>query len=81
MADLAMRRSHILNVMTRHDSKIIHTLTPLQELLGYSNTLRTITSGTATCSMELAHYERMSQEDANKVIERLSGFHSTSLNK
>ncbi|KAH9490780.1 G elongation factor, mitochondrial 2 [Bulinus truncatus] len=79
MADLAKRRSHIMNVTTRQNCRIIYTLTPLQELLGYATTLRTITSGTATCSMELANYEKMTQEETNKVIDRMSGFRSTPL--
>lgn len=48
--------------------------TPLAELMGYSTTLRTITSGTATFTMEFLDYKIMSTIDENKAIESVRGF-------
>ncbi|CAL1527519.1 unnamed protein product [Lymnaea stagnalis] len=79
LADLGKRRSHILDVVSRQDSKTISVLTPLQELLGYSTALRTITSGTASCSIQLSHYEKMNREEMQKVTERMTGFHPSSM--
>lgn len=79
VSDLAKRRSHIGLITSRQDTKIISALTPLQELMGYSTELRTFTSGTASFAMELSHYERMTQEETQKVIDRISGFYSPSL--
>ncbi|XP_005107027.1 ribosome-releasing factor 2, mitochondrial [Aplysia californica] len=79
LSDLGKRRSHILNVTSRLDARVISAVTPLQELMGYSTELRTITSGTASCSMELSHYEKMSEEEIQKVTERITGFHPSAV--
>ena len=74
LGDLSQRRSHINNIMTRRNIKLVDVVTPLAELKGYSTDLRTITSGTATFTMELSHYQQMSLEDQNRVIESFTGF-------
>ena len=79
VSDLASRRSHIGGIASRRDTKIISALTPLQELMGYSTDLRTFTSGTASFAMELSHYEKMTNEETQKVIDRISGFYSPKL--
>ena len=48
-----------LRDMARDEECVIHARTPLARLVGYSNTLRTITSGTACISMCLSDYEKM----------------------
>jgi elongation factor G len=78
LADLRERRSHILDVTIRHNSRIVSALTPLQELMGFSTDLRSITSGTATCTMEVSHYEKMNAAEVQKVTEKITGFHSSS---
>ena len=79
ISDLARRRSHIGVIASRQDTKIISALTPLQELMGYSTDLRTFTSGTASFAMELSHYEKMTKDETQKVIDRISGFYSPKL--
>lgn len=76
LSDLSKRRSHILNVAYRQNARIINALTPLKELMGFSTDLRTITSGTATCTIELSHYEKMSDDEIKRVTEQITGFHS-----
>ncbi|CAG5121381.1 unnamed protein product [Candidula unifasciata] len=77
LSDLSKRRSHILDVAFRQNARVISALTPLKELMGFSTDLRTITSGTATCTIELSHYEKMSNDEIQKVTEQISGFHSS----
>lgn len=72
--DLHRRRSHIENVTVLQDIEIIQAITPLAELMGYSSFLRKATSGMATFTMELSHYEKMSHADQNKAIEKVTGF-------
>lgn len=74
LGDLSQRRSHINTINTRQNIKLVDVVTPLAELRGYSTDLRTITSGTATFSMELSHYQQMSMEDQKRVIESVTGF-------
>lgn len=42
-------------------------------LKGYSTTLRTLTSGTATFSLELDTYEAMNPQDQNSLLKKMSG--------
>ncbi|XP_071080467.1 ribosome-releasing factor 2, mitochondrial-like isoform X1 [Haliotis cracherodii] len=74
LSDLAQRRSHIESIAPRDDVRVVETMTPLAELMGYSTDIRTITSGTAMVSMEFSHYELMSVQQQNKAIEKVLGF-------
>jgi len=47
---------------------------PLSQLRGYSSHLRTFTSGRANLSMQLSHYQLMSEYDQNVAIEDVTGF-------
>ncbi|RZC34417.1 ribosome-releasing factor 2, mitochondrial, partial [Asbolus verrucosus] len=68
MADLSRRRPDIKNVTIRGNMKIITVNVPLAELLGYSTTIRTISSGTATFTMEFNEYQIMSAVDEDSAI-------------
>lgn len=50
------------------------TETPLSELVGYSTTVRTLSSGTATFTMEFCEYKKMNVEDEMKAVESVRGF-------
>lgn len=54
--------------------QVIQVECPLAELVGYSTTLRTITSGTGFFSMELSDYRPMSLYDQALAIESITGF-------
>lgn len=43
-------------------------------MVGYATKLRTITSGLAHFSMELANYEQMSELELRKLTKQLTGF-------
>ncbi|XP_072745297.1 ribosome-releasing factor 2, mitochondrial [Anoplolepis gracilipes] len=73
-SDLTRRRADIQQIDIRGKNKVIRTLAPLSELLGYSTTLRIITSGTATFSIEFSHYQLMTATVEDKAIEKIKGF-------
>ncbi|XP_029673584.1 uncharacterized protein LOC115241781 [Formica exsecta] len=73
-ADLARRRAEIQQIDMRGNNKVIRTLAPLSELLGYSTALRIITSGSATFSLEFSHYQLMTAAVEDKAIYKLKGF-------
>ncbi len=73
LSDLSHRRSDILDIHAQSDKRSVHALAPLAELVNFSTVLRTITSGTATFNMELAHYKIMNQNEQRKVIQKLTG--------
>nr|XP_022907162.1 ribosome-releasing factor 2, mitochondrial isoform X2 [Onthophagus taurus] len=75
MGDLSKKRAAIRNVSIRScGSKVITSEVPLSELFGYSTSLRIITSGTATFTMEFLEYRALSLIEENKVIEKIRGF-------
>jgi elongation factor G len=74
LADLSRRRAVIQEISSRGHSKVLDVFAPLSELLGYSTDLRTITSGTASFTLEFHCYQPMSAQDEMKAIESVTGF-------
>jgi elongation factor G len=57
MGDLNRRRGKIIGQESHRGVQIIHAEVPLSEMFGYSTTLRSMSSGRATYSMEPSHFE------------------------
>ena len=72
--DITQRGGQFERVDSHHSSRLIHATIPLSGMFGYTTALRTRTSGTATFSMQLSHYEHMSEYDTNKAIQQVTGF-------
>ncbi|MFH0803217.1 MAG: elongation factor G [bacterium] len=69
MGDLSRRRGKINNLRRfRKGSQKITALVPLKEMFSYATTLRSLSSGRATFSMELINYSPMPQEIQNKIL-------------
>lgn len=77
LADLGKRRASILDVGTSGRSgderRVIEVLAPLAELAGYSSTLRIISSGTASVSMQPHDYAPMTATEEASAIRRAQG--------
>ncbi|XP_053474017.1 ribosome-releasing factor 2, mitochondrial [Ictalurus furcatus] len=73
LGDLAQRRGTVRDIQSRHDSKVLLATVPLAEMMGYSTALRTLTSGNATFSLELARYEPMNPQDQNALLNKMAG--------
>jgi elongation factor G len=56
IGDLSSRRGVIGGTMVRDDITVITVTVPLSEMFGYSTTLRSLTQGKATFSMEFERY-------------------------
>lgn len=76
ISDLSSRRSQLGSIYERHGLRFIDSVTPLSELMNYSTVLRTISSGTASLSMELQTYQRMSESEKRVATEKVTGFSS-----
>ena len=46
---------------------------PLSEMFGYVTSLRTITSGRASSTMEFDHYEEVPRSMAEEVVKKVKG--------
>uniref|UniRef100_A0A670Y2S5 Ribosome-releasing factor 2, mitochondrial n=1 Tax=Pseudonaja textilis TaxID=8673 RepID=A0A670Y2S5_PSETE len=73
LADLAQRRGSINDVQGRLDNQVVIAAVPLAEMMGYSTVLRSLTSGTATFTLELANYHPMSLYEQNALLNKKTG--------
>ena len=74
IGDLNKRRGQVEGMDTnRSGARVVKALVPLSEMFGYVTTLRTITSGRATSSMEYDHHAPMSSSLAKTVLEEVKG--------
>ena len=65
---IAQRRGRVDSMDERGGNKIIRGFVPLSEMFGYSNTLRSLTQGRASFSMEFEHYEAVPSNIATEVV-------------
>jgi elongation factor G len=73
MGDLNKRRGHLEGMDTRAGAQVIRAKVPLSSMFGYVTTLRTITSGRASSSMEFSHYSEVPKSVAEEVIAKAKG--------
>jgi len=71
--DLNRRRGLIEGLEERAGAQVIKGKVPLSEMFGYVTTLRTITSGRATSSMEFSHYHEVPKSMSEEIIEKVKG--------
>jgi len=73
MGDLNKRRGHVEGMDTRAGAQVIKARVPLAEMFGYVTSLRTITSGRASSTMEFSHYAEVPRSIAEEVIAKAKG--------
>ena len=69
MGDLNSRRARILGIDRKGKNAVIRAQVPLVEVLAYEPSLRSITAGKGSFSIEFSHYEEVPQHIAQKIIE------------
>ena len=71
MGDLSSRRGMIQGMEDLvGGSKIIRAEVPLSEMFGYSTTLRSLTQGRATYTMEFKHYSEAPKQVAEAIVNK-----------
>ncbi len=73
VSDLNRRRGHIESMDTKFGARVLKAKVPLAEQFGYVTTLRTLSSGRATSSMEFDHYAEVPKNIAITVLEAVKG--------
>jgi elongation factor G len=73
-SDINKRRGHVEEIQSRASDQLILGKVPLAEMFGYVTTLRSITSGRATCMLEFSNYAQTPQEIMNEVLYKIRGF-------
>ncbi|CAM1372833.1 protein chain elongation factor EF-G, GTP-binding [Tenacibaculum litopenaei] len=73
VGDLNRRRGQVNDMSDRNGSKVVKAIVPLSEMFGYVTSLRTLSSGRATSTMEFSHYAETPQNIAEEVIANAKG--------
>ncbi len=73
VGDLNRRRGQVNDMSDRAGSKVIRAEVPLSEMFGYVTSLRTLSSGRATSTMEFSHYAETPSNIAEEVIKATKG--------
>lgn len=67
--DISSKRGRIEAMNDRFNTKVIDSQVPLSEMFGYATTLRSITQGRASFTMEFDHYDEVPANVALAIIE------------
>ena len=81
IGDLSSKRARIEQMEQLHDVKVIEGTCPLGSMFGYSTTLRSLTQGRATYTMEFSHYEEVPKVLSETIIEERTGGAETAKKK
>jgi elongation factor G len=73
VGDLNRRRGQINDMGDRAGAKVVKGEVPLSEMFGYVTTLRTLSSGRATSTMEFSHYAETPSNISEAVIAASKG--------
>ena len=69
IGDLNRRRGIIEETKDRANLKVIAGRVPLGEMFGYATSLRSLTQGRGTFTMEFSHYDRVPKNISQEIIE------------
>ncbi|WP_290493733.1 elongation factor G, partial [Leeuwenhoekiella sp. UBA4164] len=73
VGDLNRRRGQMSSMGDRAGAKVVKATVPLSEMFGYVTTLRTLSSGRATSTMEFSHYAETPSNVSEEVIAAAKG--------
>jgi elongation factor G len=73
IGDLNSKRGRVESMDERNGVRVITAFVPLAEMFGYTTSLRSMTQGRASSTMELAHYDEVPPHVAEAVIAKQNG--------
>ncbi len=73
-SDLNTRRGRVLGLEPRGNAKAIQAQVPLAEMVGYATSLRSVTQGRASHTMQFAAYSEVPSDLQNQIIEKVRGY-------
>jgi elongation factor G len=73
LSDISSRRGQVTEVDHRGHLRVIAAHIPLAETFGYATTLRSITQGRASYTMEFDHYQELPASIAEQIRGRMQG--------
>lgn len=72
IGDLNSKRGQILEMTDRGQAKVINATVPLSEMFGYATSLRSMTQGRASYSMEFKEYADVPRHVQQELVEKKS---------
>jgi len=69
IGDLNSKRGQIQEMTDRGQMKVVRAMTPLASMFGYATSLRSMTQGRASYSMEFDHYDDVPGNVAKQIVE------------
>jgi elongation factor G len=73
VGDVNRRRGQLEGISGRSNMQVIKAKVPLSEMFGYVTSLRTLSSGRATSTMEFSHYSEAPKNVVDEVITKITG--------
>ena len=73
IGDLNSKRGIVKEMRDRANIKVIDADVPLAEMFGYATSLRSMTQGRGSYSMEFSHYAEVPNNVAQQIIEKKTG--------
>ncbi len=73
VGDINRRRGHLEGISSKLNFQIVKAKVPLSEMFGYVTSLRTLTSGRATSSMEFSHYSEAPRQIVEEIVTKAKG--------
>jgi elongation factor G len=67
-SDINRRRGILENIEAKVGVQAVHAFVPLAKMFGYVTDLRTITSGRANSTMEFSHYNQVTKEQQEAIL-------------
>ncbi len=71
--DLNSRRGKIDGIDIRGELKVVDAIVPLSEMFGYATSIRSMSQGRASHTLQFSHYEVVPEAITNNIVARMSG--------
>jgi elongation factor G len=73
-SDLNTRRGRVLGLGTRGNAQVLQARVPLAEMVGYATSLRSVTQGRASHTMQFAAYLEVPSDLQQQIITKVRGY-------
>ena len=73
IGNLNSRRGRIENMEERSGARVVAAKVPLAEMFAYSTTLRSMTQGRGTYTMQFSHYDEAPRNVAEEIVAKVKG--------
>jgi elongation factor G len=73
ISDFNSRMGHVEGIEDRPGSKVVKALVPLRSMFGYTTSIRSLTKGRASHTMQFSHYQETPRSIQEDLVEKTRG--------